>query len=208
LIGVIDISIGNIGSVIAMLEHIGSRYCLIHTPSQLSNVEKIILPGVGAFDTGVTLLKDSGLYEAIQIAHKQNRQHILGICLGAQLLGSSSEEGTKSGLGCIDFDTLDFRRRISLRTPHMGWNRVKLCSSKWYNNFLDELQLNDDDRFYFVHRYYMQSKNTDVHAAYTLYENLFCAIVSSNRTVGVQFHPEKSSSSGLKLMKVFANYVS
>lgn len=207
MIGVIDIGVGNVGSVIAMLECIGSPSRLIHTPSQLDSVKKIILPGVGAFDTGVTLLKDSGLYEAVQKAQEKNQQDILGICLGAQLLGHSSEEGTKSGLGCIDFETLDLRRRISLRTPHMGWNRVKLCKGKDYNNFLDNLHLNDDDRFYFVHRYYMESQNTAVHAASTLYERQFCSVVSCNRTVGVQFHPEKSSLSGLKLMKAFASYV-
>lgn len=208
MIGVIDIGVGNVGSVIAMLEYIGSRSCLIDTPSQLDSIEKIILPGVGAFDTGVSLLKESGLYEAIQKAHEKNQQDILGICLGAQLLGHCSEEGTKSGLGCIDFKTLDFRRRISLRTPHMGWNRVELCTGKEYNNFLDNLNLSDDDRFYFVHRYYMECQNTGVHAAATMYERLFCSVVSCNRTVGVQFHPEKSSLSGLKLMKAFASHVS
>lgn len=208
MIGVIDIGVGNVGSVLTMLQRVGSKTCLIRTASQLESVEKIILPGVGAFDTGVSLLKEYGLFEALKNAHEQKKQDILGICLGAQLLGQSSEEGKELGLGCIDFKSLDFRRRIALRTPHMGWNRIKFYPDKKYNNFLDNLVLDDDDRFYFVHRFFMEGTTTKVHAASTTYESSFCSVVFKNRTVGVQFHPEKSSVSGLKFMEAFAGYVS
>jgi len=207
MIGVIDVGLGNIGSVCSMLNHIGVPNKILNNSDQIIDCKKLILPGVGSFDTGIRRLNDSGFSNILRKIHYEKSHDILGICLGAQLLGYSSDEGFSEGLKCLNFKTIDFRSSIQLRTPHMGWNTINFNNINTKLSFIKEFNFDDLDRFYFVHRYFMKVNNCKIAYATTHYGKPFTSIVGEYRTVGVQFHPEKSSISGIKFLRAFASYV-
>ena len=122
MVAVINYGLGNVSSILNMLKKIGAKdVVLVQDPSEIKFADKLILPGVGAFDTGMKLLKQSGLVDAINIHTLENKKPILGICLGMQMLGCSSEEGKESGLGYLDFVSKKFDLKNSmLKVPHMG----------------------------------------------------------------------------------------
>ena len=208
MIAVIDAGLGNIGSLLNMLDHLGLPALAARTPADLDRADRLILPGVGAFDHGMSLLRASGLIPAIEERVLHRQCPILGICLGMQLLGRSSEEGEAAGLGWIpaatrrfNFDAMTGR---CLRIPHMGWNDVRATSP---NNFLDLGldELGQGPRFYFVHSYHVVCDDPGDIAARADYGSVFTAAVQHEHIYGVQFHPEKSHHWGKRLLKRFAS---
>lgn len=199
-IGVINIGLGNIASIVRIIEKVGGKAIVINQASQLNDVAKIILPGVGHFDEGMRQLKNSGLAVPIVELVIQRRIQVMGICLGMQLLCRGSEEGEISGLGLIDAEVkrFQFSEELKLKVPHMGWNYVSTIKQ-------NPLLLEGDDlqRFYFVHSYKVVPDQSDITIGSANYGGDFCAAFQKDMIFGVQFHPEKSHRFGMTLMRRF-----
>jgi len=197
-VGVIDYGIGNIGSVVNMIRHIGANVDVITEPNKLNYVDKLILPGVGSFDRGITELRERGFIEPLHECVFQRNIQLLGICLGMQLLMKSSEEGNLQGLGWVEGDTKKFNFEgieKPHRLPHMGWNIVK--PTHYGSLFKDR---NMEYRFYFVHSYHvMCDEKKDILASAHYGYDFVCAL-EHNNIFGVQFHPEKSHKFGMELL--------
>lgn len=201
MIGVLDYGIGNIGSILNMLKKVGAQAQAVTTFQQAENCEKLILPGVGAFDQGMELLEQSGMRLALDKA-VQAEKPVLGICLGMQMLGLRSEEGQKPGLGYIPFELKRFRleNQLELKIPHMGWDYVSLCQPE--DLLVRELEA--PARFYFVHSYHAVCQDPSDALMTCDYGYPFAAAVHRGRVWGTQFHPEKSHRFGMRLLSNFA----
>ncbi|MDR0691348.1 MAG: imidazole glycerol phosphate synthase subunit HisH [Streptococcaceae bacterium] len=204
-VAVINYGIGNIGSIINMCKKIDVETIEVQNADDLKQAERIILPGVGSFDHGMSKLHELGLDEAIKKAVLVDKKPLLGICLGMQLLGNKSEEGRWSGLGLIDFHCKKFKfdNDLELKIPHMGWDVVEF-------NKDDDVLLSDiknQQRYYFVHSYYAVCEKEENCLMTCDYEKKFVAVVKKNNIYGVQFHPEKSHQFGMKLLKNFVEKV-
>lgn len=200
MIGIIDYGMGNIGSVANILLKVGGKNIVVtDVPEKIKTVDYLILPGVGAFDAGMRKLNENGLAEAIKDAVIIKNIPILGICLGMQLLGKWSDEGTMEGLGLIPFVCKKFLPDKNLKVPHMGWDYVKIenHNTKITRN-LPEIQ-----RYYFVHSYYAMCENRENSIMTCNYGSAFTAAVWKNNVYGVQFHPEKSHQYGMKIVRNF-----
>jgi imidazole glycerol-phosphate synthase subunit HisH len=203
MITIIDLGIGNIGSVINMVKHVGGECEVSSFPSVIKRASKLILPGVGSFDRAMNKLREIQLEEVIFEKATIDKIPLLGICLGMQLLTNSSEEGKEKGLGLIQAETLSFKKEFSKqiikeRVPHMGWNDVHVLHS----NGLTE-NLIEPSRFYFVHSYYVrchEKKNSFMKSHYGFD---FDSGINNDNIYGVQFHPEKSHKYGKKLITNF-----
>ena len=206
MIAVIDAGLGNIGSLLNMLDHLGLPARAARAPADLAGADRFILPGVGAFDHGMARLHASGLLPALEQRVLHERTPVLGICLGMQLLGRSSEEGVSPGLGWVPARTIRFNFATNpthLRVPHMGWNDVRPTTP---GNLLD-LGLDDlgfGPRFYFVHSYHVVCDVPADIAGIADYGLPFTAALQSGHIHGVQFHPEKSHRWGKLLLARFA----
>lgn len=186
-----------------MLKRIGAKSCISSHVEEIEQAEKLILPGVGHFDYGMNNLKQSGLIEVLNKKVVEQKTPILGICLGAQLLGNRSEEGAEKGLGWIDMDIVKFDKAKmgdNLKIPHMSWNEVSIKK-----NSKLMLGLDDESRFYFVHSYHMRCNDENNILANTFYGYEFTSAVEKENIFGVQFHPEKSHKFGMKLLENFVN---
>lgn len=204
MIAVIDYGIGNVSSIVNMLKKIGAEAILAKTSKDIELAEKIILPGVGAFDTGMKKLKESGLIDAIMV-HATNKKPILGICLGMQMLGIRSEEGKEPGLGLIPFEVVKFKfeDKKNLKIPHMGWDIVSMeLKDDPILKGLDEIQ-----RYYFVHSYHAKCDQNENVLMNCEYGYVFPAAVKNYKIYGFQFHPEKSHKFGMALLENFARSV-
>lgn len=202
MITIIDYGMGNAKSVANMLRKTGHGSQITGDPLIVERAEKIILPGVGAFDYGIEQLKRLGLYNALNKRVLWDKVPILGICLGMQLFAKSSEEGSNTGLCWIDADVIKFdfsQSEKSFKVPHMGWNSVD--KTKKHSLFR---KVSKPMRFYFVHSFHLVCHDIDVVLATTLYSNDFVSAVANDNIMGVQFHPEKSHKYGLQLLKNFA----
>ena len=203
VIGVVNYECGNIQSVINAIEFLGYEFRLIENKEQLFSCQKVILPGVGAFDYAVDALHSKGLFTALQEWSKEKSNQLLGICLGMQLLCANSDESleNKKGLNLIDAQVLSLSKMIQNdeKIPHMGWNEIKLIT----NNIFSK-EFNNHD-FYFIHSYAVFVNNENHSLAKTAYGDvLFSSIITNGENVhGVQFHPEKSHEYGLNLLKNF-----
>lgn len=211
MITIIDYGAGNIKSIQNMLKKIGVSAIISNQAEKVERAEKIILPGVGHYDHGMKNLKTSGLLEVLNQKVQEEKCPILGICLGAQLLGDSSEEGVEKGLGWISMQVVKFdksRLGEKLKVPHMGWSKISKSKSRGQEKVeggdLFE-ELGEDARFYFVHSYHMLPKNESDILATTTYGYEFVSAVQHKNIYGVQFHPEKSHQFGMQLLKNFAN---
>jgi glutamine amidotransferase len=198
-VGIIDYGAGNIGSVLNLVRKVGGTPHLVKEPEQLITVEKLILPGVGSFDNGMTMLNASGMIPALQNKVLIENIPILGICLGAQLFTRRSEEGVLPGLGWIKADTVKFCfSDSSLKIPHMGWNYINIVHDHPIFS-----GMYPDPKFYFVHKYYMKPDNEDSILTSTVYGSRFTSGIYQNNIIGFQFHPEKSHKYGMKIIENF-----
>jgi glutamine amidotransferase len=201
-IGVLDSGYGNINSICNMLYHTGINSKLISSPLEVREVDKIILPGVGAFDNCMDQYTQLGFVEAIHDYVKKGN-HILGICAGAQILGRTSEEGERKGIGILPLKNVKFMLNHELPIPHMGWNKLIFNEP---NHPLFRGLDRQRNRFYFVHSFHFQvEKNIQV-LANSQYGYEFPSIVAKDNVTAVQFHPEKSQKYGLQLLKNFCEW--
>lgn len=200
-ISVLNYGVANCGSILNMLKKIGVEARLISSPEEVLEAGKIILPGVGSFDNGMTALKENNLDAALKEAAIKNSIPILGICLGMQLLCDGSEEGNLPGLGLIkgNCHRIVLSQNSKLKIPHMGWGFLRnIKDDQIFNNF------DKDIRFYFVHAYQMLPSDKENVIAEVLYDQKLTAMVKFKQIYGAQFHPEKSHSFGMQLLKNFS----
>lgn len=200
LIGVMDYGCGNIRSVINAIKAVGGQPMICCTQEDLMRVNKLILPGVGSFDRAMVSLKERNILESLKQYVEKKENKLLGICLGMQILCHFSEEGGEKGLGVIDAAVYNISKYTRLKVPHMGWNSVSLICD---DPLLDGVKNLSD--FYFVHSYCVRAKDVSVNIGISYYGVEFSSIIKKNNVWGVQFHPEKSQSVGLKIMNNFVN---
>lgn len=199
---VINYGLGNLRSVENGLRAVGASVRVVNTPEEVTRADRLILPGVGSFNEGMKNLRDSGLSEAICSAAKRGTP-LLGICLGMQLLASHGEEGGNTrGLGLIPGIVKRFAVDAALRVPHMGFNEVFPLKT---SPLFEEVPEGSD--FYFVHSYHVVVDEANDGLASASYGAPFMAAVHRANVFGTQFHPEKSQSQGLQLLKNFCAFV-
>jgi glutamine amidotransferase len=201
MITVLDYGLGNVAAFVNIYKRLNLPVKVATTAEQLLGAEKIILPGVGAFDWAMTRLNESGMRECLDDLVMQTKTPVLGVCVGMQMMAKRSDEGKLSGLGWIDaevkrFDEPGFKQHTHL--PHMGWNDViprrSDCLFKGLNF----------PRFYFLHSYYFSPANSCDILGVTDYCGDFASVVRCANVFGTQFHPEKSHQWGISLLKNFA----
>ncbi len=194
MIAIIDYGVGNLRSVQKSFEAVGADAKVTSSIEVIQSAQKIVLPGVGAMEAAMNKLEKLNLIPALKGAITQKKP-FLGICVGFQLLFEHSEEGNTEGLGFLKGDVKRFN---SLKVPHMGWNQLDIKdNSKLFNNAEN---LSD---VYFCHSYYVQPNNKDIISTSTEYGITFASSIESENIFGVQFHPEKSQSTGLNILKNF-----
>lgn len=201
MIGIVDYNVGNVASIANMLAKVGGQAIITRDHGALREADKIILPGVGAFDTAITNLRNLGLYDLMNELVLERRKPTLGVCLGAQLIGKSSDEGRLPGFGWLDFELVRFRAPEGerLKVPHMGWNVTRPTRSGI--GIFSEVP--EPMRFYFVHSYYMVPHEPEIALATTQYGGEFTSAVGKGNVIAVQFHPEKSHKYGIALYRYF-----
>lgn len=200
-ITIIDYGVGNLGSIQNMLKKLGAQSEIASDISAIERATKIILPGVGAFDAGMTQLNQSGLRPALDAAVLQKRVPVAGICLGMQLMTKGSEEGTLPGLGWVPAKTIRFvpAPNETMKIPHMGWSVVTKSKESPALELLD-----DESRFYFVHSYHVNCRDREDVLLTAQYGSVrFDAAFERENILGFQFHPEKSHRFGMTLLKAF-----
>jgi glutamine amidotransferase len=201
MVTIVDYGIGNLGSIQNMLKRIGVESKITSDINEISEAEKLILPGVGAFDNGVSKLNEYGLVDVLNRKALEDKIPVLGICLGMQLMTEKSEEGKLNGLGWIKGKTVRFKfegENSKLKIPHMGWNTINI---KGESPILRNLY--PDSRFYFVHSFHVELDSEPDSLCLTNYGYDFVSFFQFANIIGVQFHPEKSHKYGMKLLKNF-----
>ena len=203
VIAVVDYDMGNLHSVCKGLENVGAVPKITDSPAIIEQADAVVLPGVGSFDPAMQNLRSRNLIEPIKRAIASQKP-FLGICLGMQMLLESSEEGVEPGLGVIAGKVRRFRSEPGLTIPHMGWNQLQFTQPDlplWQ-------KLPSDPWVYFVHSYYVDPVDREVRSAMVTHgsQNVTAAIAKDN-LMAVQFHPEKSSSTGLRMLSNFVSLV-
>lgn len=196
---IIDYGMGNIWSVQSALEYLGASFQICSEPEQIAKARQLILPGVGSFRRAMESLRKNGLADAILEAVKNRETPLLGICLGMQLLGTSgTEDGETPGLGLIDqvVESFNPAELLGRKTPHIGFNRVEAAQG---SRLLQGLDGGAD--FYFVHSYRMLPEISGALVSCCNHGVNFAATVEKGNVYGTQFHPEKSQTNGLALLK-------
>jgi glutamine amidotransferase len=205
MIVVVDYGVGNLGSIVNMFKKVGVKAVASSDAVTIRDAEKIILPGVGAFDTAMRKFHDTGLVPLIGELVLEKKVPVLGLCVGLQLMTKGSEEGQLAGLGWFDAETVRFRfsaENAHLKIPHMGWNTAQIRLQHPLVADWDE-----ESRFYFVHSYHVVAKDMDAVLAETEYGVTIHSILGRGNIMGVQFHPEKSHRYGMRLLKNFAENI-
>ncbi len=199
MITIIDYGMGNLRSVQKAFEKIGHSAIVSSDPAQVAAAEKVVLPGVGAFEDAIGELRRLRLDRPVLDAIDSGKP-FLGICLGLQLLFDVSyENGRHEGLGVLRGEVVRFELPDEFSVPHMGWNQVSI------HRPTPLLQgLNEGAYFYFVHSYYVLPEDASVIATETDYGGPFCSAIAFDHVFATQFHPEKSQSDGLRILKNFA----
>lgn len=199
-VSIVDCGIGNIKSVQRMFEAVDASARIISDPAELGDCARLVLPGVGAFDAGMSALGEGGWIEALNRLALERRVPTLGICLGMQLLCRRSEEGVMPGLGWIEADVIriDLGGVAGLKVPHMGWTVVRPAKP---NPLIPADE--GEQRFYHVHKYRAVCDRPEDVLATARYGTEFTTAVNRDNIYGVQFHPEKSHRFGMALMRRF-----
>lgn len=197
MVVIIDYGMGNAKSVLNMVSYLGYPAVISRSHEEIRRASHLILPGVGAFSKGIDALRRYDLVCPLEDRVLVKKTPILGICLGMQLFAVFSEEGVGRGLGWIDAKFIKFSQSSGLKVPNMGWRYVSISKDDEIFKGVDEKQ-----KFYFVHSYYMA-----YHSEYTVassnYGREFSAIIRQENIYGMQFHPEKSHSYGMAVLKNF-----
>jgi imidazole glycerol-phosphate synthase subunit HisH len=201
MVAIVDYGVGNLASIANMARKAGTDCIISSDPAVVSRADKLILPGVGAFDRGMSNLWERGLVPSLNERALQRRVPTLGLCLGMQLMGRGSAEGAKAGLGWLHAHSVRFKTAAapgSLKVPHMGWNYIEPAGASALTD-----QLPPEPRFYFVHSYYLTCDDASDVMCWTTYGDRFASGIHHDNLWGTQFHPEKSHSFGLALLKNF-----
>jgi glutamine amidotransferase len=199
---IVDYGLGNVGSLVNMFEYLNVDTCISSDANVILDAEKLILPGVGAFDHAMEKLEGKQLIEVLSHKVVKDSCPVLGVCLGMQIMCNSSDEGVKAGLGWVDGKVTKISSKPGLVVPHMGWNHVKTTKM---NPLIQEFD--GEPRFYFVHSFQVElvDKNDEILSCH--YGADFTCGFQSGNIFGVQFHPEKSHRFGKDLLKNFADLV-
>ncbi|MDZ4818387.1 MAG: imidazole glycerol phosphate synthase subunit HisH [Planctomycetota bacterium] len=199
MLAIIDYQMGNLRSVQKGFEKVGHQATITSDPEVLRKADKIVLPGVGAFEDAIAELRRRHLVEPIRELIQQGKP-FLGICLGLQLLFDVGYEGgSHEGLGILRGTVQRFEVPAEFKVPHMGWNRANVLRRPPVLKGLP-----DDTYFYFVHSYYVVPDDPQVIATETDYSGNFCSMIWRDNLFATQFHPEKSQADGLRLLQNFA----
>ena len=198
MIAIIDYDAGNLKSVQKALEHLNQEAVITRDRDEILSADKVILPGVGSFGDAMNKLKSYNLIQTIEDV-VDKKIPFLGICLGLQLLFERSDESKGvNGLGILQGEVLRIPDAPGLKIPHIGWNSLRFMNDgRLFKN------INDDAYVYFVHSYYLRAKNPQIVKAVTEYSEIIDASVEQNNIFACQFHPEKSSETGLKMLQNF-----
>ena len=200
MIGIVDYGLSNIACVKAAVEYLGYQVKIIKYPSDIDTVEKVILPGVGAFPDAIKEIYKKKLIHSLEVNILKKKKPFLGICLGAQLICKSSNEfGFNRGFGWINAEVrkINFINK-NLRIPHTGWNNIEFNKK---DIILEEIK--KDSLFYFTHSYAIFEEKEKYTLAYCDHQEKFSAMVKYENIYATQFHPEKSQKYGLKLLNNF-----
>jgi imidazole glycerol-phosphate synthase subunit HisH len=202
MIIVIDYGMGNLRSVEKKLNRVAKNVRISSDMSVIAKASKLVLPGVGHFTNGVKKLHDSGIWNLLNEKVLIKNTPILGICLGMQLMASTSEEGNAIGLGWFDAKVVKFNieDKLKYKVPNIGWNSIEL--NKDSELFLN---LSENAMYYFVHSYHIKCNNQEDILTTTKYENPFTSSINKGNIYGTQFHPEKSHNWGERLLQNFVN---
>ncbi|HGJ63836.1 TPA: imidazole glycerol phosphate synthase subunit HisH [bacterium] len=197
---IINYGMGNLHSVKRKIIALGVDVSVTDIPSEILKADKLILPGVGHFAQAMNNICNKELKNVFNEMVLMQKKPVLGICLGMQLMAEYSEEGNCRGLGWINANVIRFKTegQMKNKVPHMGWNTV--CPN---SNSVLLKGINDEDEFYFAHSYHIVAEGKNIIAAETDYIYRFCSVFENDNLYGVQFHPEKSHDSGLKILKNF-----
>ena len=203
MIGIVNYGSGNLTAIANIYKRLNIPTQIVATAAQLGAADKLILPGVGAFDRAMQCLNESGMKRPLEDLVIAQRRPILGICVGMQMFARRSDEGDLPGLGWIPgevrkFDVTAFSQRTHL--PHMGWNDVQPRENTSLFKALDS-----SARFYFLHSYYFAPDREVNVLADTNYNGVFASSIHSQNIFGVQFHPEKSHAWGIRLLHNFSD---
>ena len=199
MIGIVDYDIGNLRSVQKAFQHVGGEAVFVRTPEEISRVDALVLPGVGAFGDCVRSLAASGMWNDV-LAWAKSERPFFGICVGYQMLFESSEEAPgEKGLGVFAGEVRRFSDKHALKIPQIGWNTVTVKQPE--APFLEGVSTGDF--VYFVHSYYAQPRDSSIIALETTYGDAFAAAVARGNLFATQFHPEKSQRAGLQMLKNF-----
>ncbi len=205
MIGILDYGLGNVTALVNCYDRLGIPVLRVKDKSMLDRADRLILPGVGAFDKAMTLFNDSGLRDAVESQVIGLKKPIFGICVGMQMLASSSDEGQEKGLGWIPGKVEHLSKlgdQVPKVFPHMGWNDISpkpgFASDHLFKN------LDHEKRYYFLHSYFFKAADSKYVLSEVSYGVSFACAVMNENIVGVQFHPEKSHQNGLALLKNFS----
>ena len=200
MISVLDYGMGNIGSILNMLKWIGVDSEVCDDLPSLEKAQKLVLPGVGAFDHAMSRIRELGMFDLLNRKALVDEIPILGICLGMQLITRGSEEGEMDGFGWVPAETRRLPESSGIKVPHMGWNLVTPDKESALT-----LGFEEQTRFYFVHSYAVFSDNPETCILKTSYGIDFDSAIQEGQIFGVQFHPEKSHRFGAELFRNFSN---
>lgn len=197
MIGIIDVNSGNIGSLIKVLDYLELKNKVVSTPKSLESFDNLILPGIGSFDFFINNLKKYGFFEYLSNKENYKNQKLVGICLGMQVLGNSSQEGSLEGLSLIKGNNIKFDPKLT-KVPNIGWHYVQLLKNSDHLSYFSE----EDQRFYFCHSYHFLTDDKNV-LAKSFNGEVYNSIIKHPdlNIFGFQFHPEKSHNFGIKLLK-------
>ena len=198
-IGIINTGISNFGSIQKVLFRFGYEGINITKSDQLKKYNKLILPGVGKFDSAMKYLNKDSFASKLRSHIVENNIYVLGICLGMHLLCRKSEEGNLPGLNLIDADVIHLNKlsKEKLIYPHMGWNKLTITKENQI------IPIGEEYRFYFLHSFYVEPESRDIEIASCFYGKKFCAAFQKKNIFAVQFHPERSHKFGLELIEKF-----
>lgn len=202
MITIINYGLGNIQAFVNIYKRLNIPVKIASDASDLKEVEKIILPGVGAFDWAMTRLNESGMRSRLDEWVVEKKCPVLGVCVGMQMMAKNSDEGVLDGLGWVDANVKKFKKESfthKTHLPHMGWNDVLLLKNTCLFKGFEQ-----NARFYFLHSYYFEPHNPEDVLTVTDYNGSFTSAIRAGNVFGVQFHPEKSHQWGIHLLKNFA----